>query len=412
MRLPFYSRIVSTAIVLPLWFAVPPASADDNPQVAIETRLVSATDTYAQQLGIKLGLAIPTGEFADKTGTGFHLGLQARQQLTPHLAIGFQGGWSLFGAKDLTDQGFGEPKVMVTEIGPEIELILRDLRRITGHTTSLSDMQISIVGGVNVASLGVTQDLSAYDYPDAKSAETQPLAYVGPQAAIPVGEKGTLNVRGQYNHIFTGDGGEDWFSFWAGYMRDLNMNNYDRLSRRKDAWESNTVLGPFSTLSLTTRCGMPINDFHDVALPGLGLGVQGTVPITNAVSGVVGAAYQTYGTPGFQEDANDREFKSYEFDAGVQIDFRPTVNWPDGYIQLTVNPVITDFKEFPTPSDILSESGVFIAGGLGVRRRVTDRLSVAFLTDMPLVGMFFDNKQTKRVRSDLMIMITPRIIGG
>jgi len=413
MRLPFYSRIVSTAIVLPLWFAVPPVSADDNPQVAIETRLVSATDTYAQQLGIKLGFVSPTGEFGDKAGAGFGFGISAREQITPRLAVGFHGGWSMFGTKDLTAQGLGEPKVVVTEVGPEIELLIKESARTGGAGQRiLDDLTMSFLSGVSVGSLGVTQDFGASGYPKAKSAETQPVLYAGPQVMIPVREVGTVLLRGQYSHIFTGDGGEDWISFWAGYLHQLNPTNYDQFRHRNTAWNGTGLLGPLTTLSVRTICGMPINDFHDIAIPGLGVGVNGTFTITDAMSGVVGASYQTYGTPGFQEEANDRELKSYEFDAGVQFDVRIPKSNTDTYVQLTINPVLLDYKDFPTPSEILSDNGVFFSAGAGVRRAITDQVSVGVLSDIPVVGFLFDNKPSKRVRTELFVTLTPRVIKG
>ncbi len=117
-------------------------------------------------------------------------------------------------------------------------------------------------------------------------------------------------------------------------------------------------------------------------------------------------------------------------DAGIQVSITPFIS-PDGYVTLNIKPEYATIAEQPTASD---SAGSYIAATLLQRRNLDlknvrikdgDTLviggliqeeeqkavsKIPILGDLPIVGTVFRSTNTTKIKQEMVIMITPKII--
>ena len=110
-----------------------------------------------------------------------------------------------------------------------------------------------------------------------------------------------------------------------------------------------------------------------------------------------------------------------EFPVGIILLFRPRVN-ADGNITMRVHPVVStvtgiDNDNIPQTSTREAETTVMVKdgetvviGGL-IRDEMTKTIQeIPLLSKLPLVGELFKSRSTNRRKSEIMVLITPRLI--
>jgi len=116
------------------------------------------------------------------------------------------------------------------------------------------------------------------------------------------------------------------------------------------------------------------------------------------------------------------EYKSY----GILLEVTPTIN-KNGYITLKMHPEISDKQEEidfqgasvpvlttqTTEATVMIKDGETLAvGGLLKTKKVITKTKVPFLGDIPILGFLFSHKSETMNKTDLLIFITPHIIGS
>jgi type II secretory pathway component GspD/PulD (secretin) len=114
-------------------------------------------------------------------------------------------------------------------------------------------------------------------------------------------------------------------------------------------------------------------------------------------------------------------------DVGVILSVVPNIN-DDGYVSLKVKAEINSVLEMlitPTKNQIpiidtslaettvmVKESGTVIIGGLKKDTKTESTTQTPFLGNLPFIGSLFKQKTTSTERTELLIILTPRVISG
>lgn len=114
-------------------------------------------------------------------------------------------------------------------------------------------------------------------------------------------------------------------------------------------------------------------------------------------------------------------------DVGIQLAVTPTIN-EDGYVTMKVKTEISSVTStLLTPSQnripiidsslaettvMVKEGTTIVIGGLRRDERTNDAKQTPFLSKIPLVGHLFKTNTDKIDRTELMIMLTPKVITG
>ncbi|MBU0741219.1 hypothetical protein KKA85_08185 [bacterium] len=113
-----------------------------------------------------------------------------------------------------------------------------------------------------------------------------------------------------------------------------------------------------------------------------------------------------------------------KIDVGVRLNITPRVSG-DGFITTLVEPEVSRILRFVGPDEDLPQTSTRRAitnvrvrdgqtiylGGLLMEETRKDVKKLPLLGDIPLLGYFFRHTRTEKVRLDLVIEITPRIVG-
>ena len=91
----------------------------------------------------------------------------------------------------------------------------------------------------------------------------------------------------------------------------------DQYATRRDGWPER-LIGPFDWLGFGPVCGFPDGSYERAATPGFGFTVIGGIPIIDIGDLILGATYQTFGTPGFDDDEFDNSISSVDLKIGVE----------------------------------------------------------------------------------------------
>jgi len=125
------------------------------------------------------------------------------------------------------------------------------------------------------------------------------------------------------------------------------------------------------------------------------------------------------------EGAVIQDVVTYQYiETGIKLLVRPRVS-DDGYVSLSVNPIFEEIlalvgpAESPAPVTAKREVNTtvkvpdgqtLILGGLTRERNIETVSKVWLLGDIPLLGAFFRSTRTETEQTELMIMITPRVL--
>ena len=133
--------------------------------------------------------------------------------------------------------------------------------------------------------------------------------------------------------------------------------------------------------------------------------------------------------------------KTYDIaeDLGIEIEIQPFIS-PDGYVTLNIKPTYSTIKEQITEPRTLTTSlgtstivndlvatlidkrelnlqnvrikdgETMVIAGMLKETETKDIDKMPFLGDLPLIGMFFRSTSSKKEKSELVIMLTPKII--
>lgn len=112
---------------------------------------------------------------------------------------------------------------------------------------------------------------------------------------------------------------------------------------------------------------------------------------------------------------------------GVQLHVVSRVS-SDGYITMDLHPEASVIKSFlKTPADLLlpeisrrfidstvrvKDGETIVIGGLITEEDRERMTGIPFLSDLPIIGGLFKNKHNEKIRSEIMMFITPKIVGA
>ena len=113
-----------------------------------------------------------------------------------------------------------------------------------------------------------------------------------------------------------------------------------------------------------------------------------------------------------------------KIDVGVKLDITPRVTG-EGFVTVLVEPEVSRIVAFVGPDDDLPQTStrrartlvrvrdgekIYLGGLLTEEERLTEK-KVPLLGDIPLLGYLFRHHREETIRQDLVIEITPRIVG-
>jgi len=114
-------------------------------------------------------------------------------------------------------------------------------------------------------------------------------------------------------------------------------------------------------------------------------------------------------------------------DVGIQLSVTPTIN-DEGYITMKVKPEISSVvSTLTTPSNnkipiidtsmaettvMVKDGCTIVIGGLRKDEKTTDSNGLPYLSDIPLVGTLFKSGTNAKIRTELIILMTPHVISG
>ncbi|MBI5873391.1 MAG: hypothetical protein HZB36_04520 [Candidatus Omnitrophica bacterium] len=137
-------------------------------------------------------------------------------------------------------------------------------------------------------------------------------------------------------------------------------------------------------------------------------------------------AYVTTSTTAGQTTTTVSESVTY-VDVGLQLAVTPTIN-EDGFVTMKIKPEISSVvdtllsssnNKIPIIDTSTAETSVMVKdgttimiGGLNKEEETEDYEGTPFLGRIPLVGFFFSQKSRSKVRTEILILLTPHIITG
>lgn len=114
-------------------------------------------------------------------------------------------------------------------------------------------------------------------------------------------------------------------------------------------------------------------------------------------------------------------------EVGIKLTVTPTIN-DEGYIKLEIKPEISSVVEKITTQSgnvipvvdtseaettvIVKNNATIMIGGLRKEEEATTTRKVPFLGSIPLLGFLFRSHHSEKIRTELLVMITPHIITG
>jgi general secretion pathway protein D len=114
-------------------------------------------------------------------------------------------------------------------------------------------------------------------------------------------------------------------------------------------------------------------------------------------------------------------------DVGIQLSVTPTIN-DEGYVTMKVKPEVSSVvSTLTTPSGnkipiidtslaettvMIKDGATIIIGGLRKEEKISNSEQVPILGKIPLLGFFFKSATNKTERTELLVMLTPHIVGG
>ena len=115
-------------------------------------------------------------------------------------------------------------------------------------------------------------------------------------------------------------------------------------------------------------------------------------------------------------------------DIGIILEVRPSIN-PDGFVRMQVKPTISRLSNETTDISETFKSNIItireanttvtvkdgetvVLGGLIEELKTKRSMKVPLLGDIPLLGALFRSEKEERKRTELLIVLTPHVVGG
>lgn len=114
-------------------------------------------------------------------------------------------------------------------------------------------------------------------------------------------------------------------------------------------------------------------------------------------------------------------------DVGIQLSVTPTIN-DEGYVTMKVKPEVSSVvSTLTTPSGnkipiidtsmaettvMIKDGSTIIIGGLRKEEKTSSSEGVPLLSKIPLLGLLFKSATNRTERTELLVMLTPHIVGG
>lgn len=355
-------------------------------QVLLETRFQEITPSYSARLGISW----PMGNFGDEAKMGLDLGLQARQKFDDRLDGSVDAIFTLYGAKELEDIE-DKPSITGVRLVYNIEWMLRGMEKV-GETAVVSSPRVSVIGGVGLSSTRWSSgDLTYWD--------TGPMISVGSEVGIPAGDRTEIAVGARYNRVFTD---ENYDFFDAGVRLQITP----QVSQDKRYIADTRI-----SFAPVTGIGLPMGDFGDDTNPGIRFGSKLFYGLKDNINLTAGIAYQFFGVP-YEAEGTERSVSSLDLEAGAL--FRLPVKINGGLVpHVSTSAVLTNVRddyEFDGQKEDNGDTGVLVMGGLLVEKRISGKAKIALLSEIPLLGVLFKDDTLSKARTELMVIITPRVL--
>jgi len=137
-------------------------------------------------------------------------------------------------------------------------------------------------------------------------------------------------------------------------------------------------------------------------------------------------AYITTTTTQTQTSTTVSEAVTY-VDVGIQMMVTPTIN-DDGFVTVKVKPEISSVISFLETSSknkipiidtstaetivMVKDGSSILIGGLSKEEKTLDSSGTPFLSKIPFIGDAFKTKTNKKVRAELVILLTPHVVEG
>ena len=137
-------------------------------------------------------------------------------------------------------------------------------------------------------------------------------------------------------------------------------------------------------------------------------------------------AYVTTTTTTGQSTTSTAEAVTF-VDIGIQLAVTPTIN-EDGFVTMKIKPEISSVTgSLITPSKntipiidtseaettvMVKDGTTIVIAGLRKDENVNTNKRVPFLGDIPFLGRAFQNVNTSKTRTELLVLLTPKIIEG
>jgi Flp pilus assembly secretin CpaC len=355
-------------------------------QVLIESKFLELTRSYSAQIG----LSWPMSNFGDEAKMGLDLGLQARQRFDDRIDGSVDAIFTLYGAKELNDEE-DKPSITGVRLVYNFEWMLRGMEK-AGEAAVVSSPRVSIIGGVGLSSIRFSQgDFTFWD--------TGPMISVGSEVGIPVGDRTEIAVGAKYNHVFT----DENYDFLNAGVR-LQITPQVSQDKRYIA-NTRFSFAPF------TGIGFPMGDFGDNTNPGIRFGGKLLYSLNDNINLTGGIAYQFFGEPNEIEGV-DRSVSSFDLEAGAL--FRLPVKIEGGLVpHISTSAILTNIRddvEYERLKRDDGDTGVLVMGGLMVEKKISKKAKVALLSEIPILGVLFKDDTRSKARTELMVIITPRIL--
>jgi general secretion pathway protein D len=154
------------------------------------------------------------------------------------------------------------------------------------------------------------------------------------------------------------------------------------------------------------------------------INVSDSIPIVTAQQAPIGGTVTQTGTQNNQATATVIGTQTVEYrDAGVVLTVTPRIG-EQGTVALDIKQEVNSIgqQEPPTNSKriikreaetsvVLINNQTLVLGGLIQERRTVDDRGIPFMKNIPLLGFLFGFKGLKIEKTELLILITPRVIG-
>lgn len=137
-------------------------------------------------------------------------------------------------------------------------------------------------------------------------------------------------------------------------------------------------------------------------------------------------AYITTTTTQTQTSTTVSEAVTY-VDVGIQMMVTPTIN-DDGFVTVKIKPEISSVISFLETSSknkipiidtstaetivMVKDGSSILIGGLSKEEKTLDSSGTPFLSKIPFIGEAFKTKTNKKVRAELVILLTPHVVEG